>query len=629
MSVSNNTTTTIDKRFTVKPISSIKQEYNPIKIVDIKQTQIDNLITYQFIYDDGSKSCEMNVEIPEPKNGEPGQDGQRGQDGERGQKGESGKDAPKISSIEAYARQWIFRFDDGTDVKVPIKFPDNKLDEPGLSFGGQRPPVQDIRAGENITVVNNNGIFTISSTGGGGGADPIKYFVGDASQGAQYQSLQTAISEAEAAGLPAVILPLPGVYTEDITITEPFISVHGFSSRSESITKLIGNITINLDSPGGVNIQGFYHEGRVIKQGSQKTVSWFSDYECLGSSSDGVFQLENINGGSTVVLDTNVRVTNLGSGPAIKSTNGNRVDGDSVRIIASSFAIAIDSNGAVILNNATLQGSLVYTGNNPFDVNIKGGATDITCLQECIDLSGAGPNASALVSSGYFVSIANSNIFDGNVTWSNVVIPDGFGVINETIGTQMANNGVKLRSAGAGNKALFDDGQYKLVTGVTSYTRKDQTQRGTTIELPNTVEYSDDTTSPTFTIDIEKKGLYKVDFSWISNISGNLNRDANYIPKIDGVSQLPATVPTLNVEFKDNTNRRPFSYMVEEIFFEAGSHTFSLAYATESGGGTRTTTIYELRLFVLLLEEVLENNWQDDGSGYLDNPWDDNQIWED
>ena len=88
-------------------------------------------------------------------------------------------------------------------------------------------------------------------------------------------------------------------------------------------------------------------------------------------------------------------------------------------------------------------------------------------------------------------------------------------------------------------------------------------------------------------------------------------------------------MPTLNVEFKDNTNRRPFSYMVEEIFFEAGSHTFSLAYATESGGGTRTTTIYELRLFVLLLEEVLENNWQDDGSGYLDNPWDDNQIWED
>ena len=360
MSVSNNTTTTIDKRFTVKPISSIKQEYNPIKIVDIKQTQIDNLITYQFIYDDGSKSCEMNVEIPEPKNGEPGQDGQRGQDGERGQKGESGKDAPKISSIEAYARQWIFRFDDGTDVKVPIKFPDNKLDEPGLSFGGQRPPVQDIRAGENITVVNNNGIFTISSTGGGGG--------------------------------------IP-------------------------------------DAPSDGKIYG-------------------------------------------------------------------RQDGEWVEITATS-------------------------------------------------------------------------------------------------------------------------------NGVTYYTRKDQTQRGTTIELPNTVEYSDDTTSPTFTIDIEKKGLYKVDFSWISNISGNLNRDANYIPKIDGVSQLPATVPTLNVEFKDNTNRRPFSYMVEEIFFEAGSHTFSLAYATESGGGTRTTTIYELRLFVLLLEEVLENNWQDDGSGYLDNPWDDNQIWED
>lgn len=151
--------------------SSVKQmnqriiEQHPLKIVDIAQQQEGNVLKYCFLYEDGSSSPEMEVEIPEGKKGKDGEDGKKGKEGKKG------KDAPFITEIKAYARQWIISFSDGTELKVPVKFPQDRKDMAGLAFGGQRPPVQNIIAGDNITVTEKNGVFKITSTASGSAGD--------------------------------------------------------------------------------------------------------------------------------------------------------------------------------------------------------------------------------------------------------------------------------------------------------------------------------------------------------------------------------------------------------------------------------------------------------------------------
>ena len=140
----------------------------PLKISDITSEQKDNLLTYSFLYENGDKSPEMQIEIPAPlmgEKGDKGDDGLKGTDGKtvNGKQGKDGKSAPQIAKIDAYARQWIITLDDGTKLQVPVRFPEDKKDQPGLSFGGQKPPVQNIVAGDNITVTSKNGIFTISA----------------------------------------------------------------------------------------------------------------------------------------------------------------------------------------------------------------------------------------------------------------------------------------------------------------------------------------------------------------------------------------------------------------------------------------------------------------------------------
>jgi len=135
---------------------------------EVIQTQEDNLLSYYFLYNDGSKSATMQVEIPEPVKGDQGEEGGKGKDGDKGEEGGKGKDGDKgkaakeIVSVDAYARQWIITFNDGSTNEVPVRFPQDKLDKPGLAFGGERAPVQNIIAGKNIKVENLNGFFTIT-----------------------------------------------------------------------------------------------------------------------------------------------------------------------------------------------------------------------------------------------------------------------------------------------------------------------------------------------------------------------------------------------------------------------------------------------------------------------------------
>lgn len=124
---------------------------------------------------------------------------------------------------------------------------------------------------------------------------------------------------------------------------------------------------------------------------------------------------------------------------------------------------------------------------------------------------------------------------------------------------------------------------------------EDENLRSTTSEVPTYVEYSVDGIVPTFaTIDIKVAGKYRLDISWLTSWLGNANRSANFIPVVNGVSILPSTVASLNVEFSDSDNILAISFNKKNIVLSEGNNTISLRYAVDSGGGTRTLSIHKL-----------------------------------
>jgi len=102
----------------------------------------------------------QKLQIPEAKLN-PGADGKPGA---KGDPGKSGTNAPTITDINAFSRRVIFKFSDGTEKSVPLRFPSGSPDNPAIGFGGQEPTVRDIIGLGAVTVEDRHGIFFISVT---------------------------------------------------------------------------------------------------------------------------------------------------------------------------------------------------------------------------------------------------------------------------------------------------------------------------------------------------------------------------------------------------------------------------------------------------------------------------------
>jgi len=100
----------------------------------------------------------QKIALPEPKS-RPGADGQ---DGQAGKPGNPGVSAPSIVDIQAFSRRIIFKFSDGSEIAVPLRFPSGTTDNPALGFGAEQPTVRDIIGVGAISVEDRHGIFFIS-----------------------------------------------------------------------------------------------------------------------------------------------------------------------------------------------------------------------------------------------------------------------------------------------------------------------------------------------------------------------------------------------------------------------------------------------------------------------------------
>ncbi len=276
------------------------------------------------------------------------------------------------------------------------------------------------------------------------------YVVDAGGSNGAYSTIQAAITAAELAGGLSSILITPAIYTEALTISKPGINLLGMTGRAEGQTELVGDITISSDALTKMTIEGLFHKGRLLIAGTQNTLVFTNNYEAEAShATEGIVHMTNTHGSTTFVPSSTCRITNTGAGPAVKATNGARIDAENCRLIGSSLATSIESNGDILLNNVTCQGAVEYTGNTAFGVNIKGSATDITSSSSPIDLSGAGGSASALVVGAYLVHISNGKVLDGsgtNITYGGITIPAGFGTLDIGDGIQMAVDGSTIRT---------------------------------------------------------------------------------------------------------------------------------------------------------------------------------------
>ena len=100
----------------------------------------------------------QKLQIPEAKP-LPGADGKPG---DKGDPGKSGTNAPTITDIQAFSRRVIFKFSDGSEKSVPLRFPSGSPDNPALGFGASEPTVRDIVGVGAINVDDRHGIFFIS-----------------------------------------------------------------------------------------------------------------------------------------------------------------------------------------------------------------------------------------------------------------------------------------------------------------------------------------------------------------------------------------------------------------------------------------------------------------------------------
>jgi len=123
---------------------------NGISVTDAFQVDSNY---FKLVFSNGEFS--QQIKLPEPP---PAKDGKAGKDA----KGKDGKNAPTIVDIQAFARQVIFRFSDGSEIAVPLRFPSGSGTNAGLAFGGMEPPVKDVRGVDPIIVDDRNGIFFVS-----------------------------------------------------------------------------------------------------------------------------------------------------------------------------------------------------------------------------------------------------------------------------------------------------------------------------------------------------------------------------------------------------------------------------------------------------------------------------------
>lgn len=137
---------------------------------------------------DGKQGIQ-GIQGPVGKSGNDGKDGKSGRDGVDGKDGRDGKDGINgrgIERIERFARVMRIFYTDGTSQDIPLSTPQGTPDNPGFAGGGQEPPVKDIRAGDNITIDENNGIFTINANVQSIPEDSILYLASIAPSTATY-----------------------------------------------------------------------------------------------------------------------------------------------------------------------------------------------------------------------------------------------------------------------------------------------------------------------------------------------------------------------------------------------------------------------------------------------------------
>lgn len=120
--------------------------------------QVDDK-SFKLKFSNGQYSQKIDLPLPKSR---PGVDGQDGKDGNPGNPGQPGANAPTIVDIQAFSRRIIFRFSDGSEIAVPLRFPSGTTDNPALGFGGSEPTVRDIIGVGAISVEDRHGIFFIS-----------------------------------------------------------------------------------------------------------------------------------------------------------------------------------------------------------------------------------------------------------------------------------------------------------------------------------------------------------------------------------------------------------------------------------------------------------------------------------
>ncbi len=186
---------------------------------------------------------------------------------------------------------------------------------------------------------------------GGGASTGGKYFVSNqATPAALYTTISAAITAAVADGHntanPAVILILPGTYTESVTM-RPGISLVGMGgvNNAGSVT-IVGTVTESFVAPGTCGISDLNISGNFVYGGTQDQSVYFLNVNVGASSGDAISD-SNSGSGRINTFNSEFSTTDA-AGLALRSTHAR-----SGTLHESQFA-GVQANGSMLLTAASM-----------------------------------------------------------------------------------------------------------------------------------------------------------------------------------------------------------------------------------------------------------------------------------
>lgn len=295
----------------------------------------------------------------------------------------------------------------------------------------------------------------------------LPYLVGkgDDGQTYKYNTIPAAVTAAELIGVPAVIIVMPGIYSENVTILKPDISLFAFTDTTE-LTEITGSFTSIISTASGeCAIHGFKFTSQLaLLATTGEDVNYIvSNCKFDSGSSTPIFFGGSGNNGTFLIRNCSLNTTS-----SIGIDGSAAFDLSAITIENTTINGDIDFNlllsPTLTMNNVTVTGGKLLLTNSRIVSHLTNCSIEDTA-EPTIDLTGitaasvTNVRNTKLSVTGGGKAVLPDPVITGTFNFSGITTPSGT-VFDTGMGTPLASDGITFDSDSDGSQYLDNSGSY-------------------------------------------------------------------------------------------------------------------------------------------------------------------------